>query len=230
MGFLSGRHLKSNFLAIIIHLHVLLAMKVTLLPALISVLPLVTFLAHAAIDSGGGKSSGGGFYNHAFLGEPFATIVTQVGTATNHQGLIQVLYPITPSSITDINSNGLPDGWEVGNFGSLGVDPSADADNDGTSNRMEYLAGTDPNSNTSLFRPSGSYNNGIFQMPMQTVVGRNYKVSATRDLTNWTLLSTITGDGTQKAFEFDQTTITSGPLFSATLPSSYFFRVEIVIP
>ena len=46
----------------------------------------------------------------------------------------------------------------------------------------------------------------------------------------WTMQSSLTGDGTEQPFEFDETTITSGPLHSATYPSSFFFRVQILIP
>ena len=100
--------------------------------------------APAEIDSGGGKSSGGAVFNHGSIGGSFATSITQAGPVTNHPGLIEVIYPITPASITDVNGNGLPDGWEVSNFGPIGVDPASDADLDGTSNLMEYLAGSDP--------------------------------------------------------------------------------------
>jgi hypothetical protein len=44
-----------------------------------------------------------------------------------------------------LDSNGLPIAWELQNFGRTGVDPDADPDGDGMSNKQEYLAGTDPN-------------------------------------------------------------------------------------
>ena len=46
---------------------------------------------------------------------------------------------------TDSDANGLPDAWELQNFGHLGVNPNADTDGDGMSNLREYLAGTNPN-------------------------------------------------------------------------------------
>ena len=95
---------------------------------------------------------------------------------------------------------------------------------------MEYLAGTDPNSAASVFRPQGSYSAGIFHMPIQTVTDRNYQIWVSRDMKAWTLQTTLTGDGTQQPFDFDETTILSGPLHSDTHPSNYFFRVAILIP
>lgn len=194
------------------------------------VLLAIPTLATAGIDSGGGNTSGGAVFNHSSIGGSFATFVTQGDTTRNHPGLIEVIYPVTPSSITDVNQNGLPDGWEVQNFGPLGVDPSADADHDGTSNLMEYLAGTGPKNANSVFRPQGSYANGIFSMPVATVVGRNYQIWISRDLQNWALQTTLTGNKAQQLFTFDETTILSGPLHSPTHPSNYFFRVQILTP
>jgi len=198
--------------------------------AVVLVLLSISPLAPAAIDSGGGSSAGGALANHSSIGESFATLPTQGGATVHHPGLIEVLYPVTPSSITDVNANGLPDGWEIQYFGALGVDPSADADHDGTSNLMEYLAGTNPNDAHSVFRPQGTLANGVFHMPVQTVSGRNYQIWVSRDMNNWTLQSTLTGDNTSQLFSFDETTIASGPLHSPTHPSSYFFRVQILIP
>lgn len=198
--------------------------------ALVFALFPISAFALPEIDSGGGKSSDGALFNHSSIGGPLATPMTLGGITANHPGLIEVIYPLTPSSITDVNENGLPDGWEISNFGPIGVDPSADADHDGTNNLMEYLAGTNPNSASSVFRPQGSYASGIFQMPVPTVSGRNYRIWVTRDLQQWTPQSTLTGDDTEQIFTFDETTIASGPLQSLTHPSHYFFRVQILIP
>jgi hypothetical protein len=48
-----------------------------------------------------------------------------------------------------LDTNGLPVAWELLNFGHTGVDPNADPDGDGMSNREEYLAGTNPNDSNS---------------------------------------------------------------------------------
>ena len=191
---------------------------------------IVPDFTNAEIDSGGGVSTGGEFHSHSSIGSSFSTHITQAGSVQNHPGLIEIIYPLTPSSETDLDKNGLPDGWEIQYFGLPGIDPIADADLDGTSNLLEYLAGTNPNSELSVFRLHGSYFGGLFQILIPTVSGRNYQIWVSRDLQSWTLQNTLTGDGTARRFEFDETTITSGPLHSGSHPSNYFFRVQILIP
>jgi hypothetical protein len=154
-------------------------------------------------------------------------VVDRAGNISRIQRQVEVT-AANPNA--DTNSNGIPDSWEQEHFAGQGFDPNADSDGDGTSNRMEYIAGTLPTSRSSVFRPVGSHNGTVFTMPMATVAGRTYKVYATRNLTDWHLQQTIVGDGTTKTFSFDEMTVTSGPLHSPTHPSSYFFRVEISLP
>jgi hypothetical protein len=53
---------------------------------------------------------------------------------------------------TDSNADGLPDAWERLYFGIIAVNPNADADGDGMSNKEEYLAGTNPTNATDRLR------------------------------------------------------------------------------
>ena len=190
---------------------------------------LVGFLA-AEIDSGGGAALVGNMTNHSSIGSPFATGNSMIGTNENKSGLIQILFTGNIDPDLDADANGLPDAWEEQYFSGQDVDPQADSDGDGTSNLMEYLAGTDPIDRSSKFQPTGALNGLTYTMPIQTVQGRTYKVWVTKNLSSWTLHQTYTGDGTQKVFSFDPTTISAGPLHSLTHPSSYFFRVEVILP
>ena len=49
-------------------------------------------------------------------------------------------------------ANGLPTAWLLANFGTTTVTAGADPDGDGQSNQQEYLAGTNPNDQTSILR------------------------------------------------------------------------------
>jgi hypothetical protein len=172
----------------------------------------------AQVDSGGGISALGYGTNHSSIGSPIET----TGTAS---GLIDILYPAsTVDPAADADGNGLPDVWETQNFGATGVTTNADADGDGTSNLMEYLAGTNPVSATSVFRPSSRLEGGSLILSVPTVGNRNYRVWGTANLqTGWGAqpLDTISGDGS---------TIEWSYLMSQSPTGRYFLRIEIVIP
>ncbi len=52
----------------------------------------------------------------------------------------------------DLNNDGIPDAWELQNFGTTNINANADADGDGVSNLQEYYAGTNPNDITDYLR------------------------------------------------------------------------------
>lgn len=52
----------------------------------------------------------------------------------------------------DGNGDGIPDAWELLNFGTTNINVTADPDGDGASNKQEYQAGTNPNDLTSVLR------------------------------------------------------------------------------
>src|SRR2546430_953582 len=86
----------------------------------------------------------------------------------------EVSYAVWTNPSFDSDGNGLPDIWEYKYFDVVGINPNADADNDGISNRDEYLDGTNPSSNASF-------------LPRLTVVTSGGTVVRNPDLPKYTL-------------------------------------------
>lgn len=170
---------------------------------------------HAEIDSGGGFTVLGGGSNHSSIGAPFETDGSAIG-------LIEIIYPLEapPDPTIDADGNGLPDSWEVIHFGMTNSDTSADADGDGTSNLLEYLAGTDPRSPFSVFRPSSNFQDGHMVVVLPTVTGRRYRVWGTENLGDaWSIHDTLIGDGTDIEL-----------MYPLSETQKYFIKIEILIP
>jgi hypothetical protein len=119
----------------------------------------------------------------------------------------------------DTTGNGLPDVWELENFGTVGVDPQADPDGDGTSNLMEFLAGTDPNNSSSAFRPTVARQADATVVSIPTVPGRTYRLLGSSDLLSWVPLEEADGDGS--VIEL---------VHEAAASDAYFLRVEVFRP
>ena len=185
--------------------------------------------AVAQIDSGGGTAQVGNLTNQSSIGSPTATGAAQAGALTNRSGLVEVLYSTGNSSNPDADGNGIADAWEQLYFPNGAPSPETDSDGDGATNRFEYIAGTNPTLKSSVFGPRGTWSSGIYTLPIASVAGRLYKVYATRDLKTWVLQKSYEGDGAEKQFTFDETTVPAGPLHSPTHPSTYYFRVEVVL-
>ncbi len=125
----------------------------------------------AQINSGGGKAQVGNLTNHGSQGCIVASGTLQAGAVSNHSEFIEVLYAASSSTEADANNNEIPDAWEQEHVAGQGFDPNADSDGDGTSNRMEYIAGALPTSRSSVFRPAGSHFCSVFTLPMASVWG-----------------------------------------------------------
>jgi hypothetical protein len=124
----------------------------------------------------------------------------------------------------DSDANGLPDWWELDHFGHIHVDPNADPDGDGTSNYGEFVAGTDPNSASSIlqissFVPQG----GGFLVTWSSVPGKTYTVEYTQDLTTpWLTL--------QSNVAASVGTTTSWLDMTSTGQTHRFFRILVLPP
>ena len=124
--------------------------------------------------------------------------------------------------------DGLPDDWQVTNFGqgSVTAGPNADPDGDGQNNLLEYLAGTNPNLGTSVFTvrieavPAQPSQKKILFGPV--AAGRTYRVLSSTDLAaaNWVAIS---GPLTGASGELTYTD-------TAATGARKFYRVQISNP
>jgi len=126
----------------------------------------------------------------------------------------------------DSNSDGIPDAWELQNFGTIAIDVNGDPDGDGLSNLQEYLAGTDPNDVNSVlkitaftFAPGGTNTT----LTWNSVTTRFYQAQKTTDLSHNTWadsgLGLIAPAGSSTSGNF---TDTNAPV--------RFYRVQAVRP
>ena len=85
----------------------------------------------------------------------------------------------------DADADGLPDDWERWRFGDLAPVGSGDPDGDGSSNREEWTAGTDPLSAADVLRilPGGVAGRPTLRFPVRP--NRVYRVERSADLRTW---------------------------------------------
>jgi hypothetical protein len=85
----------------------------------------------------------------------------------------------------DSNADGLPDAWERLYFGTISVNPNADPDGDGISNRQEYLAGTNPTNATDRLKVTtftSSPKGTNVTLTWSSVLTREYLIQKTTNL------------------------------------------------
>jgi uncharacterized repeat protein (TIGR03806 family) len=115
------------------------------------------------------------------------------------------------------------DAWRISNFepdNDPSGAPESDADGDGATNQEEFLAGADPNSGGSFFRPLVSQAGGQFTLSFNVPVNRSYRIETSSDLGQWTPWDIPGNQGLPAA----------GGLIEITTPivdSLRFFRVEL---
>lgn len=107
----------------------------------------------------------------------------------------------------DLNDNSLPDDWETQHFPfQLTVDPNADGDGDGFSNRIEYISGTSPTTSNAapLTIDAGPqtlrFQTRLANGPGYSGLSRRYLVETSIDLSpnSWTIHWQGNADGTLK--------------------------------
>jgi Tol biopolymer transport system component len=120
----------------------------------------------------------------------------------------------------DMDGDGMDDDWEIAYFGNLSRDGTGDFDSDGATDYSEFIAGTDPTNNNSLFRvltvtPVGGGSKVLFWTGNPT---RNYRAEFKDGLasSNW---STVDGPVSWNGFT---ASITDG---TASGASNRFYRV-----
>lgn len=128
--------------------------------------------------------------------------------------------------VTDNNSDGIPDSWEVmyGMAATNAQDAANDNDHDGMSNYAEYRAGTHPNRDDSRLEMNMSRTNRVDRVEgvavkWSSVAGRSYRVLRTTDLmSGFTAIETgIVATPPENEYE-DITATNSGP---------YFYKVQV---
>ena len=107
-------------------------------------------------------------------------------------------------TITDSNTNGMPDGWEQANFGNVSPTrtSSTDTDADGLSDYAEYVSGTSPTNNVWALElvPALAAATGNLSLQWPSAPGHAYRVLGSSDVFSWSPVtdwirasSTVTG-------------------------------------
>jgi hypothetical protein len=87
------------------------------------------------------------------------------------------------STPVDDDGDGMPDGWEAAHFGDTSRTGDGDEDGDNSSNLDEYVAGTVPTNNQSVFKIySAEYPASTFTLRWHSVAGRTYAIKKATDL------------------------------------------------
>ncbi|MEN8785616.1 MAG: hypothetical protein ABF379_14730, partial [Akkermansiaceae bacterium] len=104
------------------------------------------------------------------------------------------------TALLDQDGDQIPDQEEI----EIGTNPEqADSDQDGQDDYFEsFLAGTDPLSGTSIFRPNVSIKESMVQVSFPSQEGRIYEIETSDDLETWTSEPRLAGTGNEMTFSF----------------------------
>jgi hypothetical protein len=121
-------------------------------------------------------------------------------------------------TITDANSNGIPDTWEA-SYGLSNPGPATDTDHDGIPDGVEFIAGTNPTNALSklTLTPPTTPTNGQVQLSWPSVSGRFYRLESSTNLGTWTpVAGWVAGNGS-----------TQTQLLPAATNGPAFYRVQV---
>ena len=166
---------------------------------------------------------------------PVETAVQRVARVVNHVTPLAALTGKVLSGgrldltrMVDTDANGLPDWWELANFGVIGIDPAADPDGDGFPNLEEFLIATNPNVANPLaihhteIVQHGTDQDFRFSFPTAVDVSYRVEVSDSPAAGSWVQLgNAVIGTGSPA-------TVTDAA--AVTLHPRRFYRVRIVAP
>ena len=169
---------------------------------------------HAPLTVGGIPFPEGMVFDSRIWNPPPAPIQTNDSAGTDMQHLA-VMKKFILSTCADCDEDGLPDAWEIGNYGSLtNASAGSDWDDDGFPDLHEYQAGTQPtNAASGLFMkaplaPAAS----AFLVRWDSVAGKRYRV-----LRSTNLLNGFTAIRTGVAADAPGNVVTAYPPQGATL-------------
>ncbi len=99
-------------------------------------------------------------FNGTNIGGATNDALLRQNVSTNNEGSYAVVLTNPSGSVTsapalliiDSDADGVPDSWELANFGNLTNSATTDADGDGSSNLQEFLDGTNPADANSVLR------------------------------------------------------------------------------
>jgi len=138
------------------------------------------------------------------------------------------VYPRIP----DNDGDSLPNSFEV----LFGLDPNSpadadlDLDSDGSTNREEYIAGTDPSDATDIFRVTNLADSPTeFVVTWPSFAGRTYTVLWSIDLQTWQTHSVVNGIGANQSATIDKAAIDALDGVTGNL-GELFVKIRIEAP
>lgn len=117
---------------------------------------------------------------------PCGLFVAHAGDGTGIADATYDNYRSTPNA--DFDHDGLPDKWEIDNFGHLVWFGVEDIDGDGQTNLEEYIGGSDPDDPASLSGITDvAVAGGQVTLTFPILAGRSYALEISTDLETWTV-------------------------------------------